>query len=81
MNNPISRVYINKSREDSVISLLECYLEIYFELMKKADKSRYANCNNIPLGNLGPIALFDNFELTTSSGKYLDDISHAHIFL
>ena len=28
--------------------------------------------------NLGPIALFNNFILTTSSGKHLEDISHAH---
>ena len=29
--------------------------------------------------NLGPIALFSTFNLTTSSGKHLEDISHAHI--
>ena len=29
---------------------------------------------------LEPIALFSNYKLTTSSGKHLEDISHAHIF-
>ena len=29
--------------------------------------------------NLRPIALFSNFKLTTSSGKHLEEISHAHI--
>ena len=29
--------------------------------------------------NLGPIALFSNYKLTTSSGKQLGEISHAHI--
>ena len=29
--------------------------------------------------SLGPIALFNNFKLTTSSGRNLEDISHAHI--
>ena len=29
--------------------------------------------------NLRPIALVSNFKLTTSSGKQLEDISHAHI--
>ena len=29
--------------------------------------------------NLGPIALFSNFKLTTSSGKHLEDIGHAHL--
>ena len=28
---------------------------------------------------MGPIALISNFKLTTSSGKHLEDISHAHI--
>ena len=31
------------------------------------------------LVNLGPIALFSNYKLTTSSGNQLEDISHAHI--
>ena len=29
--------------------------------------------------NLGPIALFSNYKLTTSSGKHLEDNNHAHI--
>ena len=45
----------------------------------KSDKSRYANGDDIRLNNLGPIALFSNFKLTTSSGKHLEDIFHAHI--
>ena len=28
---------------------------------------------------MGPIALFSNFILTTSSGKHIEDISHAHL--
>ena len=28
---------------------------------------------------LGPIALFNNKKLTASSGKHLEDFSHAHI--
>ena len=28
---------------------------------------------------MGPIALFSNYKLTTSSGKHLEEISHAHI--
>ena len=50
-----------------------------FEVIKKADDSRYANCNDIRLVNLGPIALFSNFKLPTSSEKPLDDVSHSHI--
>ena len=76
---PNSLIYINIPREDSVISLLNSYLDLNFEVVKRADKSRYANGNDIRLVNLGPIALFSNFKLTTSSGNYLEDINHAHL--
>ena len=78
-NTPNSQIYINIPREDSVISLLNSYLDLNFEVFKEADNSRYGNGNDIRLVNLGPIALFSNFKLTTSSGKLLEDISHAHI--
>ena len=35
--------------------------------------------SDIRLVNLGPIALFSDYNLTTSSGKHLEEISHAHI--
>ena len=58
---------------------MNSYLDLNFEVDKRADNSRYANGNDIRLVNLGPIALFSNFKLTTSSGKHLEDISHAHL--
>ena len=76
---PNSQIYINIPREDSVISLLYSYLDLNFEAVKRADNSRYANGNDIRLVNLGPIALFSNFKLTTSSGNHLEDISHVHL--
>ena len=79
INTPISQIYIRISREDSFISLLNSYLDLHFEVIKKAAYSRYGNVNDIRLVNLGPIALFSNFTLTTSSGKHLEDISHAHL--
>ena len=57
---------------------MNSYLDLNFEVIKKADDSRYGNGNDIRLVNLGPIALFSNFKLTTSSGKHVEDISHAH---
>ena len=60
--------------------MLSSYVDIIFEVIKRADNFRYANVNEIRLVNLGPIALFSNFNLTTSSGKHLEDISHSHIF-
>ena len=59
--------------------MLNSYLDLSFEVIEKDDNSRYANGNDIRLVNLGPIALFSHFKLTTSSGKHLEDISHAHI--
>ena len=79
INTPNSQIYINIPREDSVISLLNSYLDLNFEVIKKADDSRYGNGNDIKLVNLGPIALFSNFKLITSSGKHLEDFSLAHL--
>ena len=72
-------MYINIPREDSVISLLNSYLELNFDVIQAATNNRYTNDNEIRLVNLGPIALFSNYKLTTSSGKHLEEISHAHI--
>ena len=78
-NTPNSQIYIIIPREDSVISLLNSCLDLNFEVIKKAENSRYANDNDVRLLNLGPIALFSSFKLTTSSGKHLEDISHVHL--
>ena len=58
--------------------MLNSYLDLNSEVIKKADNSRYANGNDIKLVNLALTALFSNFKLTTSSGKHLEDISHTH---
>ena len=79
IKTPKCQIYINIPREGSVIILLNSYLDINFEVIKKADNSRHGNGNDIKLVNLGPNALFSNFKLTTSSGKHLEDISHAHL--
>ena len=76
---PISQIKINVPREDSVLSLLNSYLDLGFEVIKKAENSRYANGNDIILINLGRIAQLSTFKLTTSSEKHLEDLSHAHI--
>ena len=59
--------------------MLNSYLDLNFKVIKKADDSRYGNGNDIRLVNLGSIALLSNFTLTTSSGKHLEEISHAHL--
>ena len=74
-----SQVYINIPREDSVISLLNSYLELNFDVLRADNSNRYLDGNDIKLVNLGPIALFSIYKLTTSSGKHLENINHAHI--
>ena len=78
-NTPNSQIFFNIPREDSVISLLITYIELNFDVLKAATGNRYADADDIRLVNLAPIALFSNYKLTTSSGKHLENIDHAHI--
>ena len=79
INTANSQIYINIPREDSVISLLNSYLELNFDVLHAGTNNRYVDGNDIRLVNLGPIVLFSNYKLTTSSGKHLENIDHAHI--
>ena len=78
INTPNSQIYINIPREDSVISLLNSYIELNFDVLKATTSNRYEDTDDIRLINLGPIG-FSNYKLTTSSGKHLENIDHAHI--
>ena len=78
-NTANSQIYINIQKEDSVISLLYSYIDLNFDVLHAATSNRYKDGNDTRLVNLGPIALFSNYKLTTSSGKHFEDISHAHI--
>ena len=79
IKTPNSKKCNNIPKENSVLSLLNSYLQLKFEVIKIADISGSANEDDIWLVILVPISLFPNFKLTTSSGKHLEDISHAHI--
>ena len=79
INTPSSQVYINIPREDSVFSLLNSYLELKIDVLQATSGNRYADTAEIRLVNLGPIAFFSNYKLTTSSGKHLEEISRSHI--
>ena len=79
INTANSQIYINIPREDSVISLLNSYLELNFDVLRADNSNRYVDANDIRLVILGPIALFSNYKLSTSSGKHLEEISHANI--
>ena len=79
INTANSQVYIIIPREDSVISLLNGYLDLNFDVLHAATGNTYVENDDIKLVNLGKIALFGNYKSTTSSGKHLEDINHAHI--
>ena len=78
-NTATSQIYVNISEDVSVISLLNSYLDLNFMVLLAASNDRYADNNDKRLVNLRPIAFFSNYKLTNSSGKHLEDISHAHI--
>ena len=59
--------------------MFNSYLELNLDVLQAATNNRYVDANDFRLVNLGPIALFSNYKLTTSSGKHLEEISHAHI--
>ena len=59
--------------------MLNSYLELNFDVLHAVNNNRYVDGNDIRLVNLGPIGLFSNYKLTTSSGKHLENIDHAHI--
>ena len=79
IKTPNSQSYINLPREDSVIRLLISNLYLHFDVSHAATNNRYADGDKIRRVNLAPIALFINYELTTSSGKQLEEIIQALI--
>ena len=50
-----------------------------FDVLNAATSNRYVDADDIWLSNLAAIVLYSNFKLTTSSGKHLENIDHAHI--
>ena len=49
------------------------------DVIHAATNNRNADGNDIRLVNLGPIALFSSYKLTTTSGKHLKNSSHTQI--
>ena len=79
MNTANSQIYFIIPREDSLISLFKNYLDLDFDVLRAATNNRYVDGDDIWLINLAVITLFSNLKLTTSSGKHLENIDHAHI--
>ena len=79
INTANSQIYFNIPREDSLTSLLKSYLDLNFDVLNAATNNRYADTDDVWLINLAAVASFSVFKLTTSSGKHLEIIDHAHI--
>ena len=73
VNGKKSQIFVDIPREDSAISMRDCYLELDFIVTHRASAhARYADGDHIRLVNLGPIALFNKYRLTSSSGKEIE---------
>ena len=59
--------------------MIKSYLGLNFDAIRNDNSNRFADGANIKLVNLGPIAFFSNYMLTTNSGKHLLEIIHGHI--
>ena len=79
INSANSQIYIIIAREDGVVSLLNSYLELNFDVLHAANINRYADNKDIKLVNLGPISLLSKYKVATSSVEYLKNIEHGHI--
>ena len=58
--------------------MLIIYRELSSDVLHAATNNRYVDGKDIELVNLGPIAFFSNYKLTTSSGKQLENIDQVH---
>ena len=67
-------------REDRANSSKDIYLELYFNVSPRPSGSnRYVDNNYIGLLNLGPVALFINYRLSSSIGEEIEKIGNAHL--
>ena len=69
-------MWINIPRQGTVIFLLISYLDL---LHSANPDKRYVDGDGIQIVNLGPIAFFSNYKLTTGWENHLEDISQARI--
>ena len=64
-------------KEDAYICLQHSFISVEFEVLKN-DDTRYAGGEERSLVNFGPVALFSEAKLTTSSGKHLEKVDNLH---
>ena len=58
----------------------DAYLEVDFNVEHRAGaQARYADGDHIKLINLGPVALFNKYRITSSPGKEMERIDTAQV--
>ena len=77
INNANSNISVSLPREDAYICLQNSFISLEFEVLKN-NNTRYADGDEISLVNFGPVALFSEAKLTTSSGKHLEKVDNLH---
>ena len=81
VNGEIDQFFIDIPRKESAISLRDSYLELDFNVTHRVSAhARYADGGHIRLVNLGPIALFNQYRLKSSSGKEIEKIDICHLY-
>ena len=78
VNNANSNISVSLPREDAYICLQNSFISLEFEVLKN-NNTRYTNGDEISLVNFGPISLFSEAKLTTSSGKHLEKVDNLHL--
>ena len=78
VNNNNSNISFSLTRQDAYICLHNSCISLEFEVLQN-DDTRYADGDQISLINFGPVALFSEAKLTTSSGKHSEKVDILHI--
>ena len=80
-NGEINQIFNDIPGENIAFSLEDSFLVRGFIVTHRVDgHARYADCDHIRLVNLCPIAFFNTYRLTSSSGKEIEEICNAHVF-
>ena len=77
INNNTSNISISLPREDAYICLQHSFINVEFKVLEN-DDTRFNDGDEISLVKFGPIALFSEAKLTTSSGKHLEKVDNLH---
>ena len=77
INNNNSNFSICFPREDVYVCLQNAYISLELEVFKN-NNTRYIDNDQTSLVNFGPIALFSEAKLVTSSGSHLEKVDNLH---